>query len=147
MKCPRCPIELAEVASRGVRTHRCTRCRGMWFDRQELAKFNRFDSDFPLRPDNPALGTFTSLHCPVCNSFLTRLRYTPGGSLEVERCITCKGVWVNAGEIRKIRRLLTKKLVSRRRDRLLDQAVRREQEMWETRMTAIAEEEQEQDHV
>src|SRR5262245_43809266 len=141
MKCPRCPIELAEVASRGVKTHRCTRCRGMWFDAGELAKFNRFDSDFPLRPDNPCQGKFTSVHCPSCNSFLTCMPYTAGGSLKVDRCISCKGVWLDASEIEKIRKLLAKKLVWRRRMRHLDETIRREQEMWEAYTAEVAEDE------
>src|SRR5262245_24858425 len=146
MKCPHCPVELESFTSRGVELDRCGQCNGIWFDREELGKFNRFDVDFPLRSDKPVLGKFTALHCPRCNAFMTRLRYTPGGSLEVERCITCKGVWIDAKEIRAIRRLLTQKLLRRRESRLLDQAARREQEMWEMHMATVAEEEQE-DHV
>ena len=143
MKCPHCPIELESAASRGVDLDRCRRCEGLWFDRDELGKFNRFDSDFPLRPDNPTQGEFTSLRCPRCSSFLARFRYVPGGELEVERCISCKGVWLDAGEIQTIRKLLTQKLVARRQNRKLDEVVRREQEMWETHMAAVAEDENE----
>src|SRR5215510_9405697 len=107
MRCPHCPVELESTVSRGVQLDRCRRCHGLWFDRDELAKFNRFDSDFPLRPGNPDQGKFISLRCPHCSSFLARFPYVPGGSLEVERCISCKGVWLRESQVRKIRKLLT----------------------------------------
>ena len=143
MHCPRCPVDLEDVVCRGVKTQRCVRCRGMWFDAGELAEFNRFDSDFPLRPDNPSNGKFTSVHCPHCNSFLERMPYDSGRSLEVDRCISCKGVWLDAKEIQTIRSLLAKKLVWRRRIKRLDETVRREQEMWESYTASVAEQETE----
>jgi membrane associated rhomboid family serine protease len=70
------------------------------------------------------------------------MAYTPDGSLVVDRCIQCKGVWLDESEIRKVRRVLAKKLILHRRMRHLDEAVRREQEMWETYTAGVAEEEQ-----
>jgi len=67
--------------------------------------------------------------------------YVPSGSLKVDRCISCKGVWLDASEIEKIRNLLAKKLVWRRRTRRLDETVRREQEKWEAYTAQVAEEE------
>jgi membrane associated rhomboid family serine protease len=71
------------------------------------------------------------------------MTYTPGGSLHVDRCISCKGVWLDAEEIDQIRGILTKKLRLNRSRRKLDEATRREQEMWEAHMSAVAEEESE----
>ena len=116
----------------------------MSMDACELAKFNGFDSDFPLHPENSTKGKITRLSCPHCQSPLSRMRYAPGGSLEVDRCISCSGVWLNAGEIRTIRTLLQKKLVMRRSMRKLDEAVRREQELWEAHTARVAEEEREE---
>jgi Zn-finger nucleic acid-binding protein len=141
MNCPHCPVTLESLALRGVQLDRCRRCEGIWFDRDELAKFNRFDSDFPLRPDSASPGVLTSLRCPRCDSFLTVFPYVSDGSLEVERCISCKGVWLDARQIQTIRKLLTRKLVQRRRSRQLDETARREQEKWEAHTAAVAEDE------
>jgi membrane associated rhomboid family serine protease len=147
MKCPRCPAELNGFASRGVHLDRCPRCEGIWFDCGELGKFNGFDSDFPLRPDNnPPSDGFTSSRCPGCTSFLSRVSYAPGGSLDVERCIDCKGVWLDSGVIEKVRKLLARKIVGQRKMRHLDDTVRREQEKWQAYEAQIADEEKAEDH-
>jgi membrane associated rhomboid family serine protease/Zn-finger nucleic acid-binding protein len=59
----------------------------------------------------------------------------------VERCSGCKGVWLDAGEIKKVRNILARKVIMHRRLRRLNDVVRREQEMWETYMERVAEEE------
>src|SRR5262245_4660727 len=132
MKCPRCPAALQEIALHGHHTHRCARCQGLWFEAGELAKFNKFDSDFPLRHHDSTQGHITRSHCPHCDSLLARIEYAPASSLEVDRCIGCHGVWLDGHEIDKIRHLLAKKLIRTRGMRKLDTTVRREQELWET---------------
>src|SRR6185369_3789569 len=97
---------------------------------------------FPLRPQSSTEGKITLCLCPHCQGLLSRTAYAPGGSLPVERCIGCKGVWLDGRELRRIRKLLAKKLIRTRQMRELDTAVRREQEMWETYTTRIADEEE-----
>jgi membrane associated rhomboid family serine protease len=50
-------------------------------------------------------------------------------------------VWLDAGEIKKVRNILAKKVIMHRRLRGLNEVIRREQEMWETYMERVAEEE------
>ncbi|MFI5322212.1 MAG: zf-TFIIB domain-containing protein [Thermodesulfobacteriota bacterium] len=38
MKCPKCGGNLNEVAFRGIRIDRCSRCGGVWLDNGELEK-------------------------------------------------------------------------------------------------------------
>lgn len=142
MKCPHCPSVLQPVMLRRVEVACCPSCKGLWFDKTELAKFNHFDSDFPLYPDNSFEGKLLKSRCPQCEHLrLSRIPYAPGSKLYVERCSGCKGVWLDAGEIKKVRNILAKKVIIRRRLRGLNDVVRREQEMWETYMERVAEEE------
>jgi membrane associated rhomboid family serine protease len=141
MKCPRCPVELENVAVHGHSTHRCKRCQGLWFEAGELAKFNHFDSDFPLRPDSSKEGETTPSLCPHCKSLLAKTAYAPGGSLDVQRCNDCKGVWLDGHALKQIRSLLAKKLIRTRQMRQLDTTIRREQEKWEDYTARVAEDE------
>ena len=36
MRCPKCGMELAEVAYRGLKIDQCTSCNGVWLDAGEL---------------------------------------------------------------------------------------------------------------
>jgi membrane associated rhomboid family serine protease/Zn-finger nucleic acid-binding protein len=142
MKCPHCPSELQPVVLRHVQVGSCPSCKGLWFETSELAKFNHFDSDFPLYPDHSFDGTLLKSRCPQCEQLrLSRIPYSPGSKLYVERCSGCKGVWLDAGEIKKVRNILARKVIMHRRLRRLNDVVRREQEMWETYMERVAEEE------
>ena len=127
---------------RRVEVASCPSCKGLWFDSSELAKFNHFDSDFPLYPDHSFEGTLVKSRCPRCEHLrLSRIPYSPGSKLNVERCSGCRGVWLDAGEIEKIRNILARKVIMHRKLRGLNDVVRREQEMWETYMENVAEEE------
>jgi len=114
----------------------------LWFESHELAKFNGFDSDFPLYPDQAVEGKLVQSRCPQCKQMrLSRVRYAPGVNLKVERCACCKGVWLDSGAIERVRRILARTTIMHRRLRRLDEVVRREQEMWEAYSVQVAEQE------
>src|ERR1043166_1539951 len=132
MHCPRCVGQLEPVNYEGVDLDICRLCRGLWFDQGELAKFNKFDADFPLGPGKPVKGKHTGGHCPRCGVVMHVMRYAPRAEFEVDRCSGCGGVWLDNGEIREIQRLLTEevRLWSKIGSRL-DEVVLRERELWE----------------
>src|SRR5438105_4810899 len=109
MTCPCCPVTLQDVISHHVETHQCPRCAGFWLSAAELDKFSHFDPEFPLRADKPVQGKITGAHCPYCKKFLKRSPYVPGSSFQVDRCPSCKGVWLEADQIEKVRRAFTKR--------------------------------------
>jgi len=41
MRCPKCGMELKEIAVRGVQVDRCFSCNGTWLDKGELEKLGR----------------------------------------------------------------------------------------------------------
>ena len=116
----------------GVDLDICRLCQGLWFDKGELAKFNKFDLDFPLAPGKGITKKHVGARCPRCDVLMKVIQYAPGADFEVDRCSSCGGVWLDKYEIRKIQEILTDerklwlKVVGR-----LDEVVLRERELWE----------------
>jgi membrane associated rhomboid family serine protease len=131
-RCPRCPGQLESVSYEGVDLDICMLCHGLWFDKGELAKFNKFDADFPLAPGKGITKKRSGVRCPRCNVLMKVVQYAPGANFEVDRCGNCGGVWLDRYEIRKIQEILTEerklwlKIVGR-----LEEVVLRERELWE----------------
>lgn len=46
MKCPKCGMDLHEVALSGVKVDKCFSCEGMWLDAGELQTIERQDAGF-----------------------------------------------------------------------------------------------------
>jgi uncharacterized protein len=46
MKCPKCGMQLQEIAFGNVRVDKCFNCEGLWLDNGELEKITRKDSGF-----------------------------------------------------------------------------------------------------
>ncbi|MBI4482689.1 MAG: zf-TFIIB domain-containing protein [Acidobacteria bacterium] len=142
MRCPKCPGRLEPRLDRSVNLDRCPRCYGLWFQRDEVAKFNQFDPDFPLTHFKRLPGKPTRLRCPQCKGFLDQTWYAPGADLEVDRCTNCEGVWLDEDEIEKVRRILKGELKSRRKElRKLAEVVERERTLHAVREAEIAQRE------
>ena len=137
--CPRCVGELEPITYEGVDLDVCLLCRGLWFDQGELAKFNNFDSDFPLGPGKPVKGKAIGGHCPRCSVVMNVTRYAPGTKFQVDRCADCGGVWLDNGEIGKVQQLLTDevKLWLKIGNRL-DEVILRERTLWENYNAELA---------
>jgi len=108
MVCPNCSHTLEEVAVDHCRVHRCNKCGGIWFEKDEFeaAKDGRDQDlswlDFDLWSDLDKLkagGTF--LDCPADGNPLYRIKYGPT-EVAVDVCIQCQGIWLDKGELDKI---------------------------------------------
>ena len=130
-RCPSCPGQLEPVSYEGVNLDICRVCHGLWFDKGELAKFNKFDADFPLSPGKGITKKRAGARCPRCDVLMKVIQYAPGADFEVDRCGGCGGVCLDKNEIRKIQEILTEerklwlKIVGR-----LDEVVLRERDLW-----------------
>ena len=115
MKCPDCMNELKVAKLKGISIHECLKCKGKWFERNELmlAK-NKADGslswlDFdPFGKDAEKLS-FVSVgkQCPQCKKEMQSLTYNQS-KVVIDKCQSCKGVWLNHGELEKIIRYLKK---------------------------------------
>ncbi|MCK4905224.1 zf-TFIIB domain-containing protein [bacterium] len=109
MKCPDCQGELKQIDCKGIMIDECIKCKGKWFDRDELQKAkDRADDDLrwldfdPFGEDAKKLSTFSQGKiCPKCFGIMLALKYMDSQVL-IDKCSGCKGVWLESGELAKI---------------------------------------------
>ena len=109
MKCPDCSSTLQETDFHGVGIDECPKCRGRWFDRDQLrvAKDRTDDNlrwlDFDLFGEEarPLEVKPSGRRCPKCMVVMTSLEYAPSQVI-VDRCDQCQGVWLNHDEFERI---------------------------------------------
>lgn len=100
MDCPRCSVEMAEIAHEDSALHRCPECGGIWVvDVSDLNKML-------LHANLPALSTIAGFvnaeeisgMCPACNVDLVVVEGGEKRSLAYDTCESCGGVWVDGDE-------------------------------------------------
>lgn len=119
MACPRCRDLLTEATIVGVVADTCATCHGTWLDRGELQELLTRADGFQRARNNGVHNTaagagFTTqrdrrpsrtgeagfLPCPRCGN---RLRETYGDGVRVDTCRWCRGVWLDGGELQRIK--------------------------------------------
>ncbi len=100
MECPKCGAEMEILDFKGVEIDRCTRCRGIWFDRLEVESMKELEGvasiDIGLGA-NEELNDQLFVECPRCFSILDqRVEY----DIKYELCLSCYGTFFDAGEFR-----------------------------------------------
>jgi len=92
--------EEIEVLGKNVIVDACPKCDGMWLDTGELKKLtgDRKLSDY-LTKD---IGTKTEskLVCPRCGGLMD---LELADEVEVDVCLKCNGVWLDAGELEELK--------------------------------------------
>jgi Zn-finger nucleic acid-binding protein len=119
MKCPRCNIELTTKMIDVVEIDKCEKCRGNWFDADELRQLKDLTDkdvnwlDFNIWKHEDAFKAQSrNLPCPKCKSPLVAIDYADT-NVEIDYCPACKGVWLDAKEFEKIIEVLTHELLSK----------------------------------
>lgn len=100
--CPKCRVPSMQPfkTSENVEVDFCGKCKGIWLQKGETADYVESGADLPDLPGVLAVATTTDFSCPDCRS--TRLKempYAPGQTLMIDRCDSCAGIWLDAGEI------------------------------------------------
>ncbi len=95
MDCPRCSIEMTEIASDDSTLQRCSQCGGLWIDSADL---NRVLLHANL-PALSALGGYVNPDeiagmCPACNVDLVSVEGGDKRSLHYDTCESCGGIWL-----------------------------------------------------
>lgn len=112
MKCPHCPAELKSIERKGIYIDECGSCGGMWllqgkFDslREREDRFIRW-LDLPLwKEEKQHKLTASSRACPSCARTMFTLDYH-GHDVTLDICTSCKGVWLDKGEMDKMIRYM-----------------------------------------
>ncbi|MEQ9823570.1 MAG: zf-TFIIB domain-containing protein [Puniceicoccaceae bacterium] len=111
MKCPRTGTDLKTITISGITVDFSEACGGVWFDNYELIKFDEAHEQggaelvaLMEQHRNDAVDLNARLHCPKCKTIvMARHFYSPLREIEIDRCPNCGGVWLDAGELAKIR--------------------------------------------
>lgn len=118
MKCPRCSNVLTAIDYEGLEIETCSNCGGEWLDGDELGKVvrireTRFDAgeQRAIAEAEPVHGIPTheaghDLNCPRDDAAMQPVNYGGSTGIIVDRCPTCKGMWVDAGELEKVQMLV-----------------------------------------
>lgn len=98
--CPRCSVELETLTHAGIKAAACPKCEGVWLGPSELVGAIRFfAANQGTAPKTIALlegpSRRTTLFCPECTS---SLRSVTLRGVDVEKCPSCGGVFLDRGE-------------------------------------------------
>ena len=113
MKCPRDGTALAKVKLAGIELDKCHKCDGIWLDFGELerirdSKLTDAEEMLERKYGDPSYeegGTKGYMRCPRCDDGrLQRYTYTYMNPVEIDRCETCLGVWLDDEELTAITR-------------------------------------------
>jgi Zn-finger nucleic acid-binding protein len=100
IECPRCWVEArreeVEIFGPNIEIDVCPKCNGIWLDPGELAKLlkDRKLTDYLTKE----IGTQSKseLVCPKCGGLMD---IESAEDTEIDVCLTCHGVWLDAGEL------------------------------------------------
>jgi Zn-finger nucleic acid-binding protein len=118
-RCPKCEADLTPKNIGPVEVDECEKCKGIWFDKDELRQAKDItDSDlnwmdFEIwKHEKDFKARETHILCPNCKKHTHAIDYgsTP---IEVDYCDYCKGVWLDKGEFQKIIDALTTELLTK----------------------------------
>jgi len=100
--CPVCGINLLEIWLHRQQVDKCSNCKGTFFDFEELGSLiSLIDMYRSIKLDEADIDTLPPIErheysCPVEGSQMERKDY---GSVTVDVCGDCKGVWLDDGEL------------------------------------------------
>ena len=106
--CPNCNIELKPKMIGLVEIDECEKCKGIWFDKDELRQVKDItDSDlnwmdFEIWRHLDKIETQArNLKCPKCEQTLVAIKYGET-DITIDYCPNCKGTWLDSDEFKKI---------------------------------------------
>lgn len=114
LTCPQCAAPMNEVKAPTttgylVLLDQCPQCGGIWCDRWELypitaAAAERIDNIDQTALRQPMVSAADELECPRCRARMRRFRDpTLPAEACIERCPNCEGMWLNRGELQRIK--------------------------------------------
>ncbi len=112
LTCPVCGKEMKKIYSKeqNFNVDICIDgCGGMFFDNRELKKLDEQSEniDFILKEiegkQYPQYQPKEKINCPCCNAVMVKNFTNPSHDIEIDECYCCGGIFLNSGELMKIR--------------------------------------------
>src|SRR5689334_21964182 len=99
MDCPRCSVEMSEIAREDGALHRCADCGGLWVDVAYLNKI-LLHANLPALSSIPGYINVEEMSgmCPACNVDLVVVEGGEKRSESYDTCESCGGIWVDGDE-------------------------------------------------
>ena len=108
--CPRDGTQLETVKDQGIEIDDCSKCRGSWYDYDELAELEATVAD-----EDQRLGTVefakheSDLACPTCEQTMHAFNYR-AYNLELDACSEGHGFWLDDGEAQRVREIMKERV-------------------------------------
>ena len=101
LTCPRDGSVLEKVRVTDVTVDRCTACGGHWFDAGELRRVAESAELEKIAAHVAPGATGSKFGCPRCwgDCFESYI-----GPIQADACSSCRGVWLDAGELEEAKR-------------------------------------------
>lgn len=133
LECPRdrAPLVAKEHEVRGpnVVADHCPKCEGIFLDEDELAKLTGKRNVNQLITEYLGVDSGSQLVCPNCGGLMDDEHFQgQSEKVTIDVCLTCHGVWLDAGELEAIAKLDDKsfdELTPEKRAEVFDQDMAR----------------------
>jgi Zn-finger nucleic acid-binding protein len=106
MQCPKCGTQtLKEFTVKSVAVERCSSCNGTWFDARELTELLAEDARYVASLRRGSIKEQLAGKrgfCPGDGSELLRVYSTIDGTVILDACAECRGIWLDGGEFDKL---------------------------------------------
>jgi Zn-finger nucleic acid-binding protein len=139
LSCPACASHLARYRAFGVGFEGCPRCRGVWLDRDELRALKDKATEEPwtdlrwMDDEVEALEGASAMpagaDCPRCDEPLVSAAFG-GSDVLLDLCPSCKGVWLDYGELRALQEHLRRKLAETTPEEMRHNVYEEIKEIW-----------------
>lgn len=104
LTCVKCTSVLDRAEFEGLEVDLCPRCGGLWLDRGEItraarlpaAEIDRLRGLLKETSGPPPLATSHLVPCPACEGRLAEVLL---GSVHVDYCSNCHGIFLDRGEL------------------------------------------------
>ena len=115
MNCPRCGELLCNIKYEGIEVETCPQCKGEWLDAEELKHIVKTVDKTFLQEELISLEAINrsiiseddspenELKCPKCDDVqLVRLVYATTTGICLDKCMQCRGIWLDDAELEKV---------------------------------------------
>lgn len=124
--CPRCRVSLEHYEYRRRDLDMCLQCGGVWLDRGEFRDLTRESEVYQTQPApkgyvrGPAKLQVEYIPCVRCGALMNRKNFAKISGVIMDECRS-HGVWLDGGELERIRIFIADGGLERAQDRRIEQ--------------------------
>ena len=110
MICPRCKSKLSQRMYKGIEVDRCSSCKGMWLDYDEMDQLeDKVLDDDDIKGEMMFRSYVGDMECPKCSAGMQMFHYS-AFDVELDICPSDHGFWLDNGEEKKVLDIMKKRV-------------------------------------